>query len=172
MRLFRIASLILLFGLSACAREAPQCPTTTAAASPTDANKALVARFVDELWNRKKLDAISIYVAPDLVNHAAIPEAQGATGLRTIASKLQTAFPDLTMTVTGISADADDVVVRVVFEGTQMGELDFKQPIPATQKHVKVDQVHTFRVRNGKIVESWMVMDRLALMTQLGVLPK
>jgi predicted ester cyclase len=57
-------------------------------------------------------------------------------------------------------------------EGTHTGNLDFKQPLPATGKHVKVDQVHTYRVKDGKIVETWMVMDRFDLLSQLGALPK
>src|SRR5262249_5675961 len=131
----------------------------------------LVARFIDDVWGKRNPDAISKYVAADLVNHAAIPEAQGAAGLRTIATKLLAAFPDLTMHVTGISVEGDDVVVRNVFEGTHTGNLDFKRPIPATNKHVKIDQVHTYRVKDGKVVEAWMVMDHLDMLTQLGVGP-
>lgn len=41
----------------------------------------------------------------------------------------------------------------------------------STNKHVKVDQVVTFRVKDGLIVESWMVMDRADLLGQLGVMP-
>jgi len=167
------------FGLSGCAGESRECKpaeaaTTTSSSSTahTEANKALVARFLEETWTQKNPDAVAKYVAPDLVNHAAIPEAQGASGMRAIATKLLAAFPDLAMHVTGVSADGDDVVVRVVFEGTHTGNLDFKRPLPATNKHVKVDQVHTFRVKDGRIVEAWMVMDHLELLSQLGVLPR
>jgi predicted ester cyclase len=31
--------------------------------------------------------------------------------------------------------------------------------------------VHTFRFKDGKIVETWMTMDHLDLMKQLGLFP-
>jgi predicted ester cyclase len=36
---------------------------------------------------------------------------------------------------------------------------------------VKVEQIHTMRIKDGKVVEMWMMMDKLDFMTQLGVLP-
>lgn len=169
----------MIFGLAlltapACSHDtAPTtCPAGEPAATTTTAgSREVVAGFVDAVWTRMDPDAIPRFVATDLVNHAAIPEAQGAAGMQSISRKLLEAFPDLTMRVTGIVADGDIVVVRLVFEGTHTGRLAFaKMPLDATHKAVHVDQVHTFRVADGRIVESWMVMDRLDMMTQLGVM--
>jgi hypothetical protein len=55
------------------------------------------------------------------------------------------------MHVTELAAEGDDVIVRVVLEGTHTRTLDFKQPVPATN--------------------TWMAMDRLEMMSQLGVGP-
>jgi predicted ester cyclase len=171
---FAAAALVL----AACGGEVPESRTApsgtaTTTAARADSNKALVARFIDDVWTHRNLDATGQYLAADLVNHAAIPEAQGAAGFRTIVSKLIAAFPDLAMRVSGIATEGDDViVVRAVMEGTQTGDLAFKTPIPATNKHIKVDQVHTFRIKDGRIVETWMVMDHLDLLSQLGVQPK
>jgi predicted ester cyclase len=175
-RSFRSAVLftVTVLALAACGGETPEARTpqaavTTTTAGPSESNKALVARAMEEIWQKKNPDAVATFFAPDLVNHAAVPEAQGAAGMKTIAAKLLAAFPDMTMTVQGISAEGDNVVVRNVMEGTQTGTLEFKHPLPATGKHVRVDQVHTFRVKDGRIVETWMVMDRLDLNTQLGI---
>jgi predicted ester cyclase len=171
-------ALALAFSIAACGGAAHEsaaperAAATTTTAARADESKAVVSRYLAEVWDKKNPAAVSTSVAADLVNHAAIPEAQGARGMKTIATKLLAAFPDLTMHVSGISTDGDDlVVVRAVFEGTHMGLLDFKVPLPATNKHVKVDQVHTFRVKDGKLVEAWMVMDRFELLSQLGALP-
>jgi predicted ester cyclase len=164
---------------TACGGEASTAPktsepsaTATTTSARADSNKALVARYFDEVWTRKNLDAIDKFVAPNLVNHAAINEAQGAAGLKTINTKLLKAFPDMTMQVLNVATDGDEIViVRATAEGTHTGDLDFKTPLPATNKHMKVDQVHTFRVKDGRIVETWVVMDKFEFLSQLGMLP-
>jgi predicted ester cyclase len=182
LRIIALSLSIGLVGATACGGDARE-PSTPKSSEPAamatttsaraDSNKAVVTRYLDEVWAKRNLDAIPKYVAADLVNHGAIPEAQGAAGLRTIASKLLVAFPDMTGQVTNVATDGDEIViVRQTMEATHTGNLDFKQPLPATGKHVKVDQVHTYRIKDGKIVETWMVMDRFDLLSQLGVLPK
>jgi predicted ester cyclase len=151
--------------------EAAGSATTTSARS--DSNKALVVRYLDDVWAHRNLDAVSKYVAADLVNHGAVPEAQGAEGLKSIATKLFAAFPDMKTQVINVATDGDEIViVRETVEATHTGNLDFKTPLPATGKRVKIDQVHTYRIRDGHIVETWMVMDRFDFLTQLGALPK
>jgi predicted ester cyclase len=165
-------ALVVIFA-AGCAGEARDAnsPTVTTTGSVAASNKALVSGCMDDIWAKRNLDAISRCFSADLVNHAAIPEAQGARGMRSIATKLLAAFPDLSMHVDDVAVSDQDVVVRVTFEGTQTGTLEFKNPVLATNKHVKIDQVHTFRVENGKIVEAWMVMDHLEMLKQLGVGP-
>lgn len=165
---------LALFVAPACDHDTSEttCPAATAPTTTTDASRKVVESFADAVWTRMDPDAIPQFVAADMVNHAAIPEAQGAAGMQSIVRKLLIAFPDLQMNVTSIAADGDLVIVRLVFSGTHTGPLAFaKMPLDATNKPVSVDQVHTFRVADGRIVESWMVMDRLEFMTQLGMGP-
>jgi len=42
---------------------------------------------------------------------------------------------------------------------------------PATGKQVTDTGIDVFRIKDGKIVEMWVVQDSLGLMQQLGVLP-
>jgi len=165
----------IVFGLtvlaSGCAseqRETKSATAETTSTRPTDTNKALVRKSFEDVWAKHDPESARKYFAADLVNHAAIPSAQGAEGMVTIAKKIQKAFPDITMSIERITADEDLVVVSVVFEGTQTQTLEFQKPIEATNKHVRLTQVHTYRVKEGRIVESWMVMDKLDMMTQLG----
>jgi predicted ester cyclase len=148
-------------------------PLCASQKSDVESNKAAVLKFQSELWDKKNPDAAvtSGVLAPDVVNHAAIPEAQGAEGMRTLSKKVITAFPDLTMKVIDVTAEGDRVVLRNTMEGTQTAALEFKNPIPATGKHVKLEQVHTFRFKDGKVVEMWMSMDHLDMMKQLGMFP-
>lgn len=159
--------------VTACTRENSGAAAACASAgAESDGSRAVVSRYFDAVWAHKDPDAVATVFAPALVNHAAIPEAQGAEGMRTIVRKLLAAFPDGSMRVEEIVASGDRVIARVAFEGTQTGALDFaKMPLPATGKHVSVQQVHTYRVKEGRIVEAWMVQDRLDLLKQLGLAP-
>ncbi len=73
--------------------------------------------------------------------------------------------------IVDVTAEGDRVVLRAIFDGTHTGMLEFKTPMPATGKHVSIEQVFTFRMKDGKIVETWMTMDRLDFQKQLGLYP-
>ncbi len=168
-----LASSILIGG---CATEARVQPTSADVCgkpkTEAEANKAAVLKMVQDFWEKKNPDsAVGGVYATDLVNHAAIPEAQGAEGMRTIGKKLFAAFPDLSMKVVDVTAEGDRVVLRTILDGTQTGALDFKKPVPATGKHVSIEQIFTYRFKDGKIVETWMTMDHLDMMKQLGTFP-
>jgi predicted ester cyclase len=44
--------------------------------------------------------------------------------------------------------------------------------MPATNKAVKVNEMHLVRIANGKFVEHWGVEDTMTMMQQLGVMPE
>ena len=176
MKNFRVfAALSLVLGLTAagcskqdCAQPGVAAPTSaSSSSSATESTRAVAKRFADEIWGKKTPDAVLELAAPDLVNHAAIPEAQGAEGLRTIIKKVYTAFPDMKITVESMTVDGDRATFRLVNEGTQTAALEFKTPIPASNKHVRFTQMHELRIANGKVVEVWMTMDKAELLAQL-----
>jgi predicted ester cyclase len=164
----RYAAVALL--LAACSSEPAKCPTTTAA-STSETNKAVITQLYADMWGKRNPDASVAVVAPDLVNHAAIPSAQGAEGFRTIVKKVLVAFPDMTVKPLDVVADGDVVIVRARLEGTHTGTLEFQQPLPPSNKHLSIEQVFEYRLKDGKIVETWMTMDRLDFMQQLGLGP-
>ena len=79
------------------------------------------------------------------------------------------AFPDLRMAVEDVVADRAKVVARVRYTGTQQGEF---QGMPATGKSVDIQLIDVFRfAEDGRVGEHWGVIDLLAMMQQLGVVP-
>src|SRR2546430_418690 len=125
----------------------------------SESNKDLVRRFHGAL-DAHDLESAVALVAPDLVNHAAIPEAQGAEGLRRIFSKLWKAMPDQRSTCEDLIAEGDRVVCRVRVRGTQTGALEMVNlQMPATGREVSVEHIHIYRVSAGKIVEHWAGRD-------------
>jgi predicted ester cyclase len=166
------AVLVLCVAIAGCAGERPA-PVTSRSAevgqeAEADRNKMLVRRMFEDLWNKKDPDAALLYFAPDVVNHAAVPSAQGAEGMRTIARKLFAAFPDHATKIEDVVAEKDRVYVRVISEGTHTNPLEFATPVPPSGKHIRMEQVHEFRVQDGKIVETWMTMDKQEFARQSG----
>jgi predicted ester cyclase len=135
----------------------------------TEANKASVRRFYEEVFNTKHRAAIDDFIAPNHVDHAAPPGTPGGlAGAKQTITMYLTAFPDLHFTVEDIIAEGDQVVVRLTARGTQQGAF---MDIPPTGKQATVTAIDINRIVGGKSVEHWLEMDTLGLLQQLGVLP-
>ncbi len=133
----------------------------------TEANKALVLRYIEECWNRHDLGASDELVSPEYINHAASAGHQRA-GARSSLGWLFSVFPDHRFEVEDAVAEVGTVAVRGTCSGTHEGEL---RGIAPTGERFAAQQTHWFRVADGKITEHWAVRDDLGMMKQLGVLP-
>jgi predicted ester cyclase len=135
----------------------------------TEANKASVRRFYDEVFNKKNRAAIDEFIAPNHVNHALPPGLPaGIEGSKQFITMYLTAFPDLHFTVEDLIAEGDKVVARLTTRGTQQGVF---MGIPPTGKQVTVTAIDINRIVGDKSVEHWLNMDTLGLLQQLGVVP-
>ena len=68
-----------------------------------------------------------------------------------------------------LAGENDTVTVRWTGQGTHDGNL---AGIPPTGKHIGVEALTLFQLRDGKIVEMWDCWDALGLLQQVGVVPK
>lgn len=137
----------------------------------TDQAKTVVRRYFAAMAERDIEGAVSL-ASTDLVNHAAIPEAQGRDGLRRILTKLTKAMPDLTVTCEDMIAEGDKVVCRVRVRGTQTGPFEMvRMQLPATGRETSTEQLHVFRVVDGVLVEHWAGRDDMLMLRQLGHVP-
>ena len=143
----------------------------------TEANKRLVRRHFEEIFNNRNLDACSELMAEDYVENAVAPFGESAPGrvngpaaMRETAEWLIAQFPDIQMAIEAIVADGDLVACRVLSEGTNLGPLN--SVIPPTGKRFLAQQSHWFRVQDGKLAEHWATRDDLVAMLQLGVIQR
>ena len=133
----------------------------------SEQNKALVRRFLDQVFNNARPEVIDELIADDYVDHSASPgQAPGPGGARQIYEMYRTAFPDLRVEIHELVAEADLVVVRATFAGTSQGPL---MGAPPTGKPVQIASMVIVRLRDRRFVERWEQMDLLGLMLQLGV---
>ena len=135
--------------------------------TPAEENRAVVMRYIEEVWNRHDLDAIDGLVSSEYVNHAASTEEYRHGGARHIWEWILSVFPDHRFDVEDVAADGETVAVRGTMEGTHEGEL---MGIAPTDKRVNAQQSHWFRVVDGKLAEHWAVRDDLVMLQQLGVM--
>jgi steroid delta-isomerase-like uncharacterized protein len=153
------ALLVLLLGLAASPAATAQQP------GGIDANKALVRRFYEEVYNRGNLAALPELLTPSFVAHlGADPRAIGPIGMKQALARLLTAFPDLVVTVEGQTAEGDQVVARWTLQGTHRGEW---RGIAPTRRRVSLAGITIFRLAGDRIVESWETADELGLLQQI-----
>jgi predicted ester cyclase len=134
-----------------------------------EANKALVRRFVDEVYNQHKIQTAGKYITVTSVDHMTPPGGPtGLEGFKKGVEALQSAFPDGHVTINDLIAESDKVVIRSTFQGTQKGEL---MGVAPTGKTVTVTAIDIVRVKGGKMVEHWGNQDDLGLMRQIGAIP-
>jgi steroid delta-isomerase-like uncharacterized protein len=134
-------------------------------------NKDLMRAWIAAL-NEKNIEAAIALLGDDFVNHAALPGSEGRDAIPRIFGILWKAMPDLKWKLEDVVAEGDRVVSRVTMTGTQTGPLEFRNaPIPATGREVVTEQLHVFRIVNGKAVEHWAGRDDIGFMRQLGIGP-
>ena len=128
----------------------------------TDRNKAVIRRFVEEVQNQKDWAAFDELNADDFVNHSAPPGVPSdKEGGRMYLGAFLGAFDDMI-------AEGDQVVTKKTFTGTHTEDFN---GIPPTGKRVTLQFADIMRVRDGKIVEHWNVIDQMSFMQQLGLIP-
>jgi predicted ester cyclase len=134
-------------------------------------DKALIRRFVEELFNQGNLGIVGEIFAPDFVEREQLPPGipKNREGIKVLTGMLRSAFPDFKATIEDILAEGDKVVIRMTWSGTQTG--DEFMGIPATGKKVSIGVIDIIRIAGGKLVEHWGQMDSMLMMQRLGAIP-
>jgi predicted ester cyclase len=135
-------------------------------------NKETFRRFqdavntCDEEFISKSIDEL---VEPDATIRTPLPgDATGAQVLKHVWAVLLAAFPDLQLNVEDLIGEDDKVVARIVVTGTHRGDYMGVEP---TGKSIAYDEIFIFRFANGRVVETWGVVDVFSQLKQLGVIP-
>jgi predicted ester cyclase len=120
-------------------------------------NKALSNRVAQAI-SAGDLDALDELIAPEL-----------AEEFKRDVTEIRRAFPDYGGTNVEQIAEGEKVANRFVFLGTHLGEFEGVAP---TGKRVEFVGHSIDRVIDEKIVESWVEVDMLGVMQQLGAVPE
>ena len=136
----------------------------------SEANKHVVKRLFDELWNQGNLSAADELFAPNYTHHdPATPDfGRGPESERKRASLYRGAYPDVRLLMDHIISEGDTVMARWSCHGTHKGELNGIAP---TGRRIDITGISVCRLTGGKIAEAWVQWDALGMMQQLGVIP-
>jgi serine phosphatase RsbU (regulator of sigma subunit)/predicted ester cyclase len=128
-------------------------------------NKALVRRFVEEVYNRGNLDAADELLAPDYVDHTE-PSGKyaGREGLKRGVAKLRAFSSDLHVNIEAQLAEGEKVVTWVLGSGTHDRGSFFG--LAPTGERMTIEFITISHVVEGKIVEEWGVADSSAVWRQ------
>lgn len=132
-------------------------------------HKQYLDAFMQEVMNRGNVAAADTYVDAAFVDHAPWPGQPGTlAGFKAGLAEFRTAFPDLKVDLERAVVEGDLVVGHLTFSGTQLGPF---MGAPASGKTFRIEAVDIIKLRDGKMVEHWGVMDAAGLVTQLGLTP-
>ncbi len=132
-------------------------------------HSASIRRLYD-LINAGDIDGFGGQLADDFVEHEELPGLPPTKeGVVQYFRMMLAAFPDMRMDVEDVIASGDKAVARLRVTGTNKGDFI---GIPATGKSASVKLIDITRFGDdGLAREHWGVVDQLALMQQLGVIP-
>jgi steroid delta-isomerase-like uncharacterized protein len=134
----------------------------------TDENKAVVRRFIDEIFVQGRRETVDELLADDFVAHTWPSTGHPKDDLKGAIDRTSKALTDPRFTIDDMIAEGDRVAVRLTAQATQTGEL---MGMPASGKTYEIGEIHIFRLRDGKVTEHWHQFDQIGMMKQLGAMP-
>ena len=136
-----------------------------------EANKELIRRWFEEVWNKGRAEAIPEMFAEDGIAHGLsddpVSPLKGPGGFLPFHGQFRGAFPNIEVVVEDQIAEGDLVATRCSVRGKHAGDhLGFA----ATNSPVAFSGMTITRIKKGKIVEAWNNFDFMTMYRQLGAI--
>ncbi len=169
-----LAGALGLMMFSACAKNNNQASNGAAVDSAkmtTEANKAKVKDFYENVINKHNADVLDQYCTANFVDHNPDPGMDG-NGLENNKKNFKAWFasmPDAHITVDNVIADGDLVVSMMHWGGTMKGDMGGMKATGKTANNIP--GVDIVKFKDGKAVERWGYFDQMAMMQQLAMMP-
>ena len=135
--------------------------------SEIERNKSVMRKWVEEL-NASNLECLGEVIHPDFVDHnpfpGATPDKKGYIALLTTAHEEW--FPGIQITIEDMVAEADKVAVRLSVKAKHAGPALGSKP---TGNDLAWDAYAVYRLKDGRLVDRWEMLDSMSFMAQLGL---
>lgn len=130
--------------------------------------RALLEAASASLWERKDVGEAARFYAPYCVVHDCGGVRYGPDEAAAALLSRFVAFPDARLFLRDLVGNDEHVFARWVWTGRNDGHSSFGPP---TGREITVGMFATYQLRDGQIVEQWILEDELSLATQLGIDP-
>lgn len=135
----------------------------------SEANKALVSKWYDELFNQGNLDVADEIIALNNTQQGEFFSnlPSGPQGHKQLVTLYKDAFPDAKIKIDNVSVAEGGNVVTVEWTAKGSHQGTFKNH-PASGKKVTIKGLDTWHIQDGKIVQHECDCDMEGLLGQLG----
>ncbi len=128
--------------------------------------KELCIRVNQDVFQDGRTELLDELVTDDVVNHAAPEDSRhGREALAGVVNWVRGVFSDASYEIHQAIEEGDRVALHVTMRATHSGD---GLGVPATGRRVTMEQMHFFRVEEGRVAEHWAVRDDAGVMRQLG----
>jgi len=134
-----------------------------------EATSSLVGDIFNQAFNQGNLDIVDELVSVDSATHIpgwGVPANR--LGLKQLIVNLRAAFPDLYCTIEDEIEGQNKLAALWTLRGTHKRSFLGNQ---ASGRLVEVQGIIFARIREGQIVEHWILIDQMIMLQQLGVVP-
>ena len=130
-----------------------------------DANEKLVRRYLDDAWGAGTGAALDALLSPGFHDHDAPPGyGSGLEDHRRLVADMAAGVQDRRLRVLAMVADDESVAVRLETTWAQRGDFF---GVPADGRQLLLRSMDLYRVRDGRITDSWHVEDIAGVLRQL-----
>jgi len=116
-------------------------------------NKEIAEKFVQTIFNERKIHQAENFVTPDITYHG-MEEVKGLENFKQWIDGDLKAFPDMNITIVDSFGEQDKLAMRWTLKGTFAKELHGTQP---SHEKFETQGVEIFHFQDGKIKEAWTI---------------
>ena len=133
----------------------------------SEANKALVRRFVETVWNGGDLSVVNDFVGAEYALYLAgsTEPLRGPEIVKQGVTAFKSGFPDWHDAIDDLIAEGDKVAMRWTSYGTHQGAFHGVAP---TGKRATLSGMDVFQIADGKIVNHWSYANVAGFLAQLN----
>jgi steroid delta-isomerase-like uncharacterized protein len=114
--------------------------------------KAIVRRFVEEIFNARKIDEAKNFVTPNIIYHGVAEEVKGLEEFKQWVGEDLSSFSDMHVTILDEFGEQNKVAIRWNLKATHEKEF---AGVPATHKKIEIVGTDVFHFEKDKIKEAW-----------------
>jgi predicted ester cyclase len=136
-------------------------------AQTIEENKAIVRRWVDEVFNQHCLNSVEHLKVGGYIDWNPYPNQQSAlSGFKSVLAAFFDAFPDFRYEVAEELGESDSIVCIGTWRGTHSGSL---MGLPPTGKQLSGRRIDVVRISGDKMTERWGTGNELKMMELFGL---